>query len=40
VDEILSTVRDTMEQLAGKEEEVGPPYRYATIIQEGFRQVD
>jgi len=38
--EILSTIRKTMEQLGEKEEEVGPPYDYAIITNEGFKKVE
>lgn len=40
LEEILSTIRSGMEQLGQKEEEVGPPYRYAIITQEGLKEVD
>lgn len=38
--EILPAIRETMEQLGRKEEEVGPPYTYAFISEEGFKAVD
>ena len=38
--EILPTIREAMEQLGRKEEEVGPPYTYACISEEGFKAVD
>ena len=38
--EILPGIRETMEQLGRKEEEVGPPYVYAFISEEGFKAVD
>jgi hypothetical protein len=38
--EILPSIRETMEQLGRKEEEVGPPYTYAYISEEGFKAVD
>jgi hypothetical protein len=37
--EILSMIRDTMEQLGQKEDEVGPPYDYAIITKEGFKKL-
>jgi hypothetical protein len=37
LEEILATIRETMEQLGQKEEEVGPPYTYAFISEEGFK---
>jgi hypothetical protein len=40
LEEILATIRKTMEQLGQKEEEVGPPYSYAFISKEGFKAVD
>jgi len=40
LEEILPTVRETMELLGEKEEEVGPPYTYAFISEEGFKAVD
>ena len=40
VEEILSTIKVTMEQLGQNEEEVGPPYTYAFIGEEGFKAVD
>ena len=38
--EILPTIRETMEQLGRKEEEVGPPYTYACISEDGFKAED
>jgi hypothetical protein len=40
LERILPLIRDTMEQLGQKGEEVGPPYNYAVITREGFRKVD
>jgi len=40
LDKILSVVRGTMEQLGRNEEEVGPPYNYATITKEGFKKIE
>lgn len=39
LEKILSVVRAALEQLGKKEEEVGPPYSYAIINKEGFKEV-
>ena len=40
LEEILLTIKAAVEKLGQKEEEVGPPYKYAVITREGFKQID
>jgi hypothetical protein len=40
LEEVLSVIRDTMEQLGQREDEVGPPYNYAIITKEGFKNME
>jgi hypothetical protein len=40
LEKILLLMKDSMEQLGQKEEEVGPPYNYAVITKQGFKKVD
>lgn len=40
LDHILSEIKKSMEEMAGTQEEVGPPFSYALITQEGFRRVE
>lgn len=39
VDEMLQELRAAMESLTWYKEEVGPPYRFAVLGKEGFREV-
>jgi len=40
LDRILPEIRKSMEKLGKSQEEVGPPFSYAFITQDGFRRVD
>jgi hypothetical protein len=40
LDQILSEVKGGMKKMAETQEEVGPPFSYAFITEEGFRRVD
>ena len=40
LDQILSEIKKSMEKVAKTQEEIGPPFSYAFITKEGFRQVD
>jgi hypothetical protein len=40
LDQILPEIKKGMEKMAKTQEEVGPPFSYAFITQEGFRVVD
>ena len=40
LDHILSEIKKSMEEMARTQEEVGPPFSYALITQEGFRRVE
>jgi hypothetical protein len=37
---ILSEIKKRMEEMARTQEEVGPPFSYALITQEGLRRVE
>jgi len=39
-DQILAEVRSGMKKMAQTQEEVGPPFSYAFITEEGFRGID
>jgi len=39
LEEILPEIRRGMEDRARKDDEVGPPFRYAVITRDGFREV-
>lgn len=40
LDQILTEVRSGMKKMAQTQEEVGPPFSYAFITEEGFRVID
>lgn len=40
LDRIFTAVRDGMTQLGQKQEEVGPPYNYAVITEDGYKEID
>jgi hypothetical protein len=40
LDQILPEIKTVMEKLAKAQEEIGPPFSYAFITKDGFRQVD
>jgi len=40
LDRILPEIKKSMEKLGKSQEEVGPPFSYAFITQDGFRRVD
>ena len=40
LDQILSEVKGGMKKVAETQEEVGPPFSYAFITEEGFRRVE
>ena len=40
LDQILEEARSGMEKMAQSQEEVGPPFTYAFITEEGFRVID
>lgn len=40
LDHILSEMKKSMVEMARTQEEVGPPFSYALITQEGFRRVE
>jgi hypothetical protein len=39
LDDILPEVRDTLEKLSEHQEEIGPPFSYALITNEGFQPI-
>jgi hypothetical protein len=39
LEEILEEIEQNMERLAQRHEEIGPPFSYACITRDGFRQV-
>jgi hypothetical protein len=40
LDHILLEIKKSMEEMARTQEEVGPPFSYGLITQEGFRRVE
>jgi hypothetical protein len=40
LDQILPEIKKGMEKLAKTQEEIGPPFNYAFITEDGFRRVD
>jgi 20S proteasome alpha/beta subunit len=40
LDRLLSEVRKGMEKVADTQDEIGPPFHYATITADGFKRVD
>jgi hypothetical protein len=39
LDDLLSRSKEFLERMAGRKEEVGPPYYFATITSEGYKQI-
>jgi hypothetical protein len=39
LDQILSEVKQGMEEIARKHEEIGPPFSYALLTKDGFRGI-
>jgi len=40
LDRILPEIKKSMEKLSKTQEEIGPPFSYAFITEEGFRRID